>query len=192
MPATRTRPHPVAVGAVLLLVAMIAAALWNSDESGTGARNVGATASPATAPGPAPGPAPGAAPAPGATCAPTVTNPGGRNNYRPRAPLDVPLGRGLVITGVVRDTLCRPLPGVPVQVWLQTALGSERENRTTVFTGPDGRYRVHSDPAVAQFGEPNVHVAHDAEGPWRAVFQRHVLDAEDTLAVVDLVLVPTS
>lgn len=182
MPTTRTGPHPVAVGAVLLLVAMIAAALWNSDASGTGARNVGSTE---------PAPAPVAAP-PGASCAPTVTNPGGRNNYNDDAPLDVPLGRGLVITGLVRDTACRPLPGVPVQVWLQTALGSERENRTTVLTGPDGRYRVSTDPAIAQFGEPNVHVAHDVRGPWQPVFQRHVVDSEDTLAVVDLTLVPES
>jgi hypothetical protein len=188
VPTTRTGPHPLAVGAVLLLVAMIAAALWNSDASGTGARNVGSTEA---APAPAPAPAPVAAP-PGASCAPTVTNPGGRNNYNDDAPLDVPLGRGLVITGIVRDTACRPLPGVPVQVWLQTALGSERENRTTVLTGPDGRYRVDTDPAVAQFGEPNVHVAHDVSGPWRAVFQRHVVDSEDTLAVVDLTLVPSS
>jgi hypothetical protein len=184
VPAPRTRPHPVAVTAVLLLVAMIAAALWRSEESGTGARDVGAEALPVTAAAPAP--------VPGATCAPTVTNPGGRNNYRADAPLDVPLGRGLVITGVVRDTACRPLPGVPVQVWLQTALGSERENRTTVLTGPDGRYRVASDPAVAQFGEPNVHVAHDVDGPWRAVFLRNVIDSEDTLATVDLTLVPSS
>jgi len=180
VPATRTRPHPVAVGAVLLVVAMIAAALWRSEESGTGARDVGGEAVPV------------AAPVPGATCAPTVTNPGGRNNYRADAPLDVPLGRGLVITGVVRDTRCRPLPGVAVQVWLQTALGSERENRTTVLTGPDGRYRVTSDPAVAQFGEPNVHVAHDVDDGWRSVFQRHVVSSEDTLATVDLTLVPIS
>ncbi|HSK60787.1 MAG TPA: hypothetical protein VK935_17230 [Actinomycetospora sp.] len=182
MPAPRTRPHPVAVAAVLLLVAMIAAALWRSEESGTGARNVGEEVSVVAPP----------APDGRETCSPTVTNPGGRNNYRADAPLDVPLGRGLVITGVVRDTVCRPLPGVPVQVWLQTALGSERENRTTVLTGPDGRYRVDSDPAVAQFGEPNVHVAHDVGGPWRSVWQRHVVDSEDTLAVVDLVLVPSS
>ncbi|GAA4913387.1 hypothetical protein EV188_110152 [Actinomycetospora succinea] len=178
----RTRPHPVAVGAVVLLVAMIAAALWNSDESGTGARQVGAQAAPVLP-----------AAAPGATCAPTVTNPGGRNNYREDAPLDVPLGRGLVITGLVRDTACRPLPGVRVQVWLQTALGSERENRTTVLTDPDGRYRVVSDPVVVQFGEPNVHVAHDVDGsPYASVWQRQVLQADDTLAVVDLVLAPAS
>jgi hypothetical protein len=85
------------------------------------------------------------------------------------------------------------LPGVPVQVWLQTALGSERENRTTVLTGPDGRYRVASDPAVAQFGEPNVHVAHDVDdSPWASVWQRHVLRSDDELAVVDLTLVPAS
>jgi hypothetical protein len=175
----------VAVTAVLLLVAMIAAALWRSEESGTGARDVGGEAVPVAAPATVPA-------VPGAFCAPTVTNPGGRNNYRADAPLDVSLGRGLVITGVVRDTACRPLPGVPVQVWLQTALGSERENRTTVLTGPDGRYRVTSDPAVAQFGEPNVHVAHDVEGPWRSVFLRNVVDSEDTLATVDLTLVPSS
>ncbi|MEJ2859886.1 hypothetical protein [Actinomycetospora flava] len=177
----RTRPHPVAVVSVALLVAVIAAALWRSDESGTGARNVGATeiVVPAAVPG--------------TTCPPTVTNPGGRNNYREDAPLDVPLGRGLEITGVVRDTACRPLPGVPVQVWLQTALGSERENRTTVLTGPDGRYRVDTDPAVAQFGEPNVHVAHDPDrSPWASVWQRHVVDPEDPLAVVDLTLAPAS
>jgi hypothetical protein len=182
VPAPRTRPHPVAVSAVLLLVAMIAAALWRSEESGTGARDVGEEVAVVAAP----------APDGRQTCSPTITNPGGRNNYRADADLDVPLGRGLVITGVVRDTACRPLPGVPVQVWLQTALGSERENRTTVLTGPDGRYRVDSDPAVAQFGEPNIHVAHDADGPWRSVWQRHVVDDEDTLAVVDLVLVPSS
>lgn len=179
----RTRPHPVAVGAVVLLVAVIAAALWRSDESGTGARDVGATEVAAAAP----------APAPGAVCPPTVTNPGGRNNYREDAPRDARLGRGLQITGVVRDTACRPLPGVPVQVWLQTARGSERENRTTVLTGPDGRYRVDSDPAVAQFGEPNVHVAHDPnDSPWESVWQRHVVDPGDPLAVVDLTLVPVS
>ena len=116
----------------------------------------------------------------------------GATTTSPTPTLDVPLGRGLVITGVVRDTLCRPLPGVPVQVWLQTALGSERENRTTVLTGPDGRYRVDSDPAVAQFGEPNVHVAHDVDDGWRTVFQRHVITSEDTLATVDLTLVPDS
>ena len=55
MPTTRTGPHPVAVGAVLLLVAMIAAALWSSDASGTGARNVGSTeAAPVPAPAPPP------------------------------------------------------------------------------------------------------------------------------------------
>lgn len=179
----RTRPHPVAVASVVLLVAMIAAALWRSDESGTGARNVGVDAAPA----------PPVAVVPGATCAPTVTNPGGKNNYREDAALDVPLGRGLVITGVVRDTACRPIPGERVQVWLQTVDSSEREHRTSVLTGPDGRYRVVSNPAVAQFGEPNVHVAHDVDDSrWESVWQRHVVDPEDTLAVVDLTLAPAS
>jgi protocatechuate 3,4-dioxygenase beta subunit len=128
----------------------------------------------------------------GTSCPPTITNPGGRNNYRADAPLDAPMGHGLVITGVVRDTACRPLPGLRVQVWLQTATAGERDHRTTVLTGPDGRYRVDSDPMVAQFGEPNVHVAHDADDAWRPVWQRNVLGADDTVATVDLTLVPAS
>jgi hypothetical protein len=167
------------VAAVALLVAMIAAALWRSDLSGTGARHVGGTGVPV-------------ADAAGTSCPPTITNPGGRNNYRADAPLDAPMGHGLVITGVVRDTACRPLPGLRVQVWLQTATAGERDHRTTVLTGPDGRYRVDSDPMVAQFGEPNVHVAHDADDAWRPVWQRNVLGADDTVATVDLTLVPAS
>ncbi|GAA4803710.1 hypothetical protein GCM10023200_46210 [Actinomycetospora chlora] len=182
MSPTRTRPHPAAVVAVAVLVMVIAALLWRSDLSGTGARNVGGTGSPVAI-------------ANGTSCPPTITNPGGRNNYRAGAPLDAPMGTGFVVTGVVRDTACRPLPGVRVQVWLQTATAGERDHRTSVLTGPDGRYRVDSDPMVAQFGEPNVHVAHDgavggAEDGWRSVWQRHVLDDGDTSATVDLVLVP--
>lgn len=181
---TRERPHPAAVVSLLVLVTMIAIALATSSPSGTGARNVG------VAPGAAvPGLAAGAGLVAGATCSPTVTNPGGRNNYRADAPLTPVLGRGFVIAGTVRATDCRPLPGVRVQVWTQTDTAGERDNRASVLTGPDGTFRVESDPTRSQFGEPNVHVAYD-DDVYRSVFVRNVVDADDTLAVVDLTLVP--
>lgn len=176
------RPHPAAVVVLLLLVVEAAVLLAGSDVHGTGASSARGTPTDVTSSAP---------------CPPTVSTAGGDNNYRPGAPAGVPLGGGMTITGLVRDTDCRPLPGVRVQVWLQTATASEREHRTAVRTGPDGRFRVESDPTRSQFGEPNVHVAHDARGSgedrvYDPVFVRHVLDADDPLAVIDLVLRPTA
>lgn len=172
------RPHPAAVVVLLVVLAEVVVLLATSDLHGTGASSARGTLTDTASSAP---------------CPPTVSTAGGDNNYRPGAPADVPLGRGLVVTGLVRDTDCRPLPGVRVQVWLQTATASEGEHRTAVRTGADGRFRVESDPVRSQFGEPNVHVAHDVRGSddertHGSVFVRHVLDSDDALAVVDLVL----
>jgi catechol 1,2-dioxygenase len=53
------------------------------------------------------------------------------------------LGSGFVITGRVRAVAdCTPLEGVRVQVWLATETGGEQDNRASIRTGPDGRYRI--------------------------------------------------
>ena len=76
------------------------------------------------------------------------------------------LGEGFVIEGFVRQSRgCEPLEDVPVQVWLATETGGEQENRATVRTDADGRYRIETPPTVAQFGEPNIHVGIDRR-PW--------------------------
>jgi len=176
---TRTRPHPAAWAVLIAVVWVAVVLLATSNRSGTGAAQVGDDGAAQLATGTTTG------------CVPTRSNPGGKNNYRPRAPLDADLGHGFTITGVVRGPDCAPLPGVRVQVWGQTAREGEPQHRTSVLTGSDGVYRVDSDPLVAQFGEPNVHVAHDDPGgPWETVFVRNVLDDDDTRAVVDLVLSP--
>jgi hypothetical protein len=56
-----------------------------------------------------------------------------------------------------------------------------------VRTGADGRYRIETAPTVAQFGEPNIHVAYD-DGDYRAVYIRRVVDLDDERAVVNLTL----
>ena len=48
-----------------------------------------------------------------------------------------------------------------MQVWLATETGGEQDNRATVRTDADGRYRIETPPTVPQFGEPNIHVAVD-------------------------------
>ena len=166
-----------------LLTAGIAVALLDSEVSGTGAENVGES-----------GPEPAAVPEPrqedraGRRCKATASNPGGTNNYIPDAPERGSLGSGFLITGLVRSADgCRPLDGVRVQVWLATETGGEQDNRASVRTGSDGRYRIETDPTVPQFGEPNIHVGYD-DDEYGAVFIRRVVDLDDERAVVDLTL----
>lgn len=183
--------RPWLLGLLLALVtAGIAVALIDSEVSGTGAENVGergpervtTTRPPAQG---APADAEERAPR---NCEATQSNPGGTNNYIPDAPARDSLGRGFVITGLVRSSAgCRPLEGVRVQVWLATQSGGEQDNRASVRTGRDGRYRIETDPTVPQFGEPNIHVGYD-DDEYRAVFIRRVVDLDDERAVVNLTL----
>ena len=192
MPRDRVR-RPVVLGAALVvLTAGLVAALGASEWSGTGAVNVGDAGESAV---PTPSAAPAgpertatAQPTPRRDCAATQGNPGGTNNYIPDAPYLDSLGRGFVITGLVRAARgCRPLEDVRIQVWLATETGSEQDNRASVRTGPDGRYRIETAPTIAQFGEPNIHVGYD-DGRYREVFIRRVVDLDDKRAVVDLTL----
>ncbi|MBL7253536.1 hypothetical protein [Paractinoplanes lichenicola] len=167
----------VLVGFMVLVVAGVGVALFASDLSGTGAQNVGSRPGNATA-------------APAEGCPATRSNPGGDNNYIPDAPPGEDLGDGFVIQGVVRQAGdCRPLPDVRIQVWLATRTGGESDNRTSVRTDAQGRYRVETAPTVAQFGEPNIHVGYDDDA-YEAVFIRNVVDLDDTAATIDLNLRP--
>jgi hypothetical protein len=178
---------------LVVLTAGVVAAVATSENSGTGAVDVGDDGSAElTAPAP---------PAPATTgtttgrsepanCEATESNPGGTNNYLPDAPEREALGEGFVIEGFVRRSAgCEPLEDVPVQVWLATETGGEQDNRATVRTDEDGRYRIETPPTVPQFGEPNIHVAVDQEAlGFEPVFIRRVVDLDDRRAVVNLTL----
>lgn len=179
--------RPWLLGLLLALVsAGIVVALVTSETSGTGAENVGESG-PERAPAPEPQRDETQERTP-RRCKATRSNPGGTNNYIPGAPERESLGSGFVITGLVRSADgCRPLEGVRIQVWLATQTGGEQDNRASVRTGSDGRYRIQTAPTVPQFGEPNIHVGHD-DGDYREVFIRRVVDLDDERAVVDLTL----
>ena len=171
-----------------LVTAGIAFALLRSEGSGTGAENVGESGPERTATATATAERRERADAPERRCKPTESNPGGTNNYIPDAPAEESLGSGFVITGLVRAADgCRPLRDVRIQVWLATETGGEQDNRASVRTGADGRYRIETDPTVPQFGEPNIHVGYD-DGEYGEVFIRRVVDLDDERAVVDLTL----
>lgn len=171
----------VTVGVVALLV--------RAEASGTGAQNVGDAGAPVAAPDDASrGGGDGDGRRVERRCEPTETNPGGDTAYIPNAPREPSLGEGFVITGLVRAADgCRPLPNVRVQVWLATEDGSEYDNRASVYTDADGRYRLDTAPVYPQYGEPNIHVAYDDQ-EYETVFVRSVTDLDDRRAVVNLTL----
>ncbi len=182
--------RPWLLGLLLALVtAGIVLALIDSEVSGTGAENVGESGPErVTAAAPPAQETPDAEKPAAPNCEATQSNPGGTNNYIPEAPERDSLGSGFVITGLVRSAAgCRPLEGVRVQVWLATQTGGEQDNRASVRTGSDGRYRIETDPTVPQFGEPNIHVGYDDDA-YREVFIRRVVDLDDERAVVNLTL----
>ena len=74
-------------------------------------------------------------------------------------------------------------------MWLATETGGEQDNRASVRTDENGRYRIETAPTIAQFGEPNIHVGYD-DGEYREVFIRRVVDLDDSPARVDLTLAP--
>ncbi len=195
--ASPDRPRrPWLLGLVIALITGgVAIALVTSEMSGTGAVNVGDDGSePLAESTPAPAPDSDAdrlasepTPEP-RNCEATESNPGGTNNYIPGAPRAESLGQGFVITGLVRSARgCRPLDDVRVQVWLATETGGEQDNRASVRTDENGRYRIETAKTVPQFGEPNIHVGFDDPG-YREVFIRRVVDLDDKRAVVDLTL----
>jgi len=181
--------RPWLLGLLLALATVgIVVALVDSEVSGTGAENVGesgpervTTTEPPAVEGTTPA-------AQRRSCEATQSNPGGTNNYIPDAPALDSLGSGFVITGLVRSAAgCRPLESVRIQVWLATETGGEQDNRASVRTGADGRYRIETDPTVPQFGEPNIHVGYD-DDEYGEVFIRRVVDLDDERAVVNLTL----
>ena len=183
----RDRPgRPWLLALVLVVItAGVAVALLTSQSSGTDAANVGDSGRGAPPEEPEPEPA---EEADARSCKATRSNPGGTNNYIPDAPAADSLGSGFVITGRVRAADdCKPLEDVRVQVWLATETGGEQDNRASVRTNGDGRYRIETDPTVPQFGEPNIHVGYD-DGDYREVFIRRVVDLDDKRAVVNLTL----
>lgn len=127
-------------------------------------------------------------------CAATETMRGGRNNYRPNAPVVENLGTGWTLTGVVREAgSCTPLPGVRIQVWAATDRGGERtpSNHGSVLTDADGRYTMPFSEIRPQGGQLHVHIAHDDPGH-EPVFLRWVLARGDTEGMtVDINLAPS-
>jgi hypothetical protein len=136
----------------LLLVLVAVAALAAGCDRAT------APAASPSAATPAPGPAPAAAES---SCRAGYEEPDTLSpSYRPGAPVRAVVGAGHVLTGTVRSGRdCSPVAGARVELWPEIAgKGHPDDQRATVLTGPDGRYRFQSDPPE------HIHMLVSADG----------------------------
>ena len=133
------------------------------------------------------------APARAQSFPPTETMRGGRNNYRPNAPVVERLGSGFLMHGtVLRAGDGAPLKDVRIQIWAATTVGGEPDprNHGSVLTAADGTFKLEMPQIVPYFGQPHAHLGYD-DGKFASVFLRPVMpSAKDTSLKVDFVLAP--
>ena len=126
--------------------------------------------------------------------APTLSMPGGSNNYRKGAPIvDRIGGGGFWMSGTVRRAGDgAPLAGQRIQIWAHTTEGQEPEARShgATLTDAKGMFRLEMPQIVPIFGQPHGHLAYDS-GEFQTVFLRPVMkSAKDTSLEAHFVLQP--
>lgn len=112
--------------------------------------------------------------------------------YTPNAPERAVVGRGYVLTGVVRSSRdCSALRAAMIELWLAGPDGSyEDEFRATVRADQKGAYRFESNAPPPYFGRPpHIHIRVSATG-FRTLVTQHYPAPGAKDAVFDLVLLP--
>jgi protocatechuate 3,4-dioxygenase beta subunit len=112
-----------------------------------------------------------------ATCQPTVTDAGGPFGQG-EPPIRATIGKGLILTGVVLDTSCRPVPRARVQFWQSS------------ITDKGGHFRFQTRfPTQYEGLPPHIHVRVDA-ADFQELVTRFVPAAGTHHGTIRLVLMP--
>lgn len=117
-------------------------------------------------------------------CAPTLDD-GVSPSYRPDAPIRSAVGRGHILTGVVRSSRgCLPIAGARLELWPEEGQRDHPDaSRATLFTDRDGRYRFECDPPE------HIHMRISAPG-YRTIGVNSYHPDGQTTGSLDLVLAP--
>jgi hypothetical protein len=126
--------------------------------------------------------------------APTLTMPGGANNYRQGAPIVERIGKGgFWMSGTVRRAGDgAPLARQRIQIWAHTIEGQEHEPQShgATLTDENGAFRLEMPQIIPIFGQPHGHLAYDS-GEFKTVFLRPVMrSAKETSLEAHFVLQP--
>jgi protocatechuate 3,4-dioxygenase beta subunit len=125
-----------------------------------------------------------------ATCQPTVIDGGGPFGQG-EPPIRAKIGKGLVLTGVVLDTSCRPVPRARVQFWQSSKDGVyRRSGSATVITDKAGRFRYQTlFPTQYEGLPPHIHIRVDSAN-FLELVTRYVPAAGTHHGTIRLVLTP--
>jgi protocatechuate 3,4-dioxygenase beta subunit len=123
-----------------------------------------------------------------ATCRPTLVDGGGPFGQG-EPPIRAKIGKGLVVSGVVLDTSCRPVPRAHVQFWQSSKDGVYRLSGSgTVVTDKNGRFRFQGPfPPRYEGLPPHIHIRVDA-GDFEELVTRYVPAAGARRGTIRLVL----
>ena len=118
------------------------------------------------------------------SCQPTLDD-GVSPSYKPGTPERTTVGRGHVLTGVVRSSLdCQPLANAKLEFWPEEeGLGHPDSSRATFFTDQNGSYRFECNLPE------HIHMRISAPG-YRTIGVNSYHPNGSAGAIFDIVLVP--
>jgi protocatechuate 3,4-dioxygenase beta subunit len=125
------------------------------------------------------------------TCEPTRSDMLGPF-YSPEAPVRSAVGKGYVLTGVVRSSRdCSTISGALIEFWLTGPDGKyDDEHRAKMISEKKGRYRFESNYPPPYFGRPShIHIRVSARG-FKTLITQHYPDDGAKEAVFDLIMIP--
>jgi protocatechuate 3,4-dioxygenase beta subunit len=127
------------------------------------------------------------------SCRPTPSSPLDRD-YRSGAPVRTSVGKGHVLTGVVRSSHdCKPIARAKVELWQQGPNGAYSDGirskawRATVFTRANGSYRFEGPIPQSTFPHIHIRVTTRTHQPLNVTY---ALSPGAKRGRLDLVLVP--
>lgn len=112
--------------------------------------------------------------------------------YTPDAPERTSVGKGHVLSGVVRSSAdCLPITGARIECWLAGPDGKyDDDHRATMFSDKDGGYKFESNFPPPYMGRPShIHVKITAKG-FRTLITQYYPAKGQTEGKFDLVLLP--
>jgi protocatechuate 3,4-dioxygenase beta subunit len=118
------------------------------------------------------------------SCTPTLDD-GVSPSYKPETPERNVVGKGHVLTGVVRSSVdCQPIANAKLEFWTEEAgLGHPDSSRATFFTDQEGSYRFECNPPE------HIHMRISAPG-YRTIGVNSYHPSGSTEGFLEIVLIP--
>lgn len=112
--------------------------------------------------------------------------------YTPHAPERTSVGKGHVLSGIVRTSVdCSPITGARIEFWLTGPDGAyDDDHRATMFSGKTGAYKFESNFPPPYSGRPShIHMKITAKG-YRTLVTQYYPVKGSTEGSFDFVLIP--